>query len=95
MNIQYVSQKQFGFWFFDFYLIDYDIFIECDGDYWHANPKIYFDQNKLNTTQKHNVGNDKRKNIFLEKENKILLRFWEYDIYNNKQMIFDKLKTFL
>ena len=73
----------------------YDIFIECDGDYWHANPKLYNDSSKLNSTQKHNVGNDKRKNIFLEKENKKLFRFWECDILKNKNKIMNTLKTFL
>src|SRR5690606_27876618 len=26
---------------FDFHLPDHNILIECDGDYWHANPKFY------------------------------------------------------
>lgn len=28
-------------YFFDFFLIDHNVMIEVQGDYWHANPKIY------------------------------------------------------
>src|SRR3989344_1413590 len=35
----------------DFVLPQYKIVLECDGDYWHVNPKIY-DRNSPNLTKK-------------------------------------------
>lgn len=36
LNIKYVPQKSVGFFSFDFFLSDYNILIECNGDYWHS-----------------------------------------------------------
>lgn len=92
LSIEYIHQKKFGFWSFDFYLPMYDMFIECDGDYWHANPIIYKDSNAINETQKKNVMIGKRKNEYTKEKGKILLRFWESDINHNPNMIISKLK---
>jgi len=70
----------------DFYLIDYNFVIECDGDYWHANPK-FFNYNKLTNPQIKNIERDNRKNKMLLKENIPFLRFWEYDINRNFESI--------
>lgn len=84
LHIQFVQQKQFGFWVYDFYLPEYQLFVECDGDYWHGNPAFF---SKLNVTQKKNRVNDKRKATYLERQGYKLLRFWEYDIKNNLGVI--------
>lgn len=72
-----------------------DIFIKpnicifIDGDYWHANPKIY-----LNSDKKIQFGNkvlsveeiwekDKKITNILQKKGYKVLRFWEYDIKRN------------
>ena len=55
------------------------IIIECDGDYWHANPKIY-DKHKLTFSQKKNIQRDKIKDKYLQKEGWTVLRFFESDI---------------
>lgn len=79
----------------DFYLKDYNLVIECDGDYWHGNPKFY-NPKELGVIQLKNFDRDKRKEEML-KSNKIdIIRFWEYDIKNNfntvKQIIWEKLQ---
>ena len=81
-QINYVHQYVYGFWSFDFYLTDYNLFIEVDGDYWHANP-IFYTNRKLNETQRKNLANVARKNKYIKNRNKKLIRLWEYDIINN------------
>jgi very-short-patch-repair endonuclease len=74
----------------DFYLIDYNLVIECDGDYWHGNPRVYSDK-ILGIIQLKNIDRDRRKEKMLLENNIDLLRFWEYDIKNN----FDTIKTII
>ncbi len=91
LKINYRKQEIFAFWSFDFYLFDYDIYIECDGDYWHCNPDKNY--SKITLAQRRNIGNDKRKNLYMERANKLLLRFWESDIKNDRETIVELLKT--
>jgi very-short-patch-repair endonuclease len=91
MGITYKYQCKFDKFIYDFYLLDYDIYIEVDGDYWHANPIKYMD--KLNDVQKKNINNDILKNNIMNKHNKTLLRFWESDINNNKQSVINTLNN--
>lgn len=65
---------------FDFYLKDYGILIECDGDYWHANPKFYPNEEEFTLTQKRIRKKDLLKNEIAKNIGFQLLRFWEYDI---------------
>jgi very-short-patch-repair endonuclease len=79
----------------DFYLNDYNLVIECDGDYWHGNPKFY-NPKELSVIQLKNFDRDKRKEEMLESNKIDFIRFWEYDIKNNfntvKQIIWEKLQ---
>jgi very-short-patch-repair endonuclease len=65
---------------YDFYLKDYNLLIEADGDYWHANPNKYQDATLLTEIQKTNIENDKFKNELAKSNGYNLLRFWETDI---------------
>jgi len=58
---------------------NFDIIIECDGDYWHTNPKIY-DYKKLDSRQRKNLQRDKFKNKYLRKKGWKVFRFFESDI---------------
>jgi very-short-patch-repair endonuclease len=62
---------------FDFYLPDLNLLIECDGDYWHANPSLYQTKDHI---QKYNETNDNIKNKLALDSGICLLRFWESDI---------------
>lgn len=72
---------------YDFLLKDYDIIIEAQGDYWHANPLIYSDTDPklkpLNETQKYKIKMDKLKNKYIKNKYKIIY-LWETDIKSKK-----------
>lgn len=53
----------------DFALPNSKIIVECDGDFWHANPKIYDrnDLGKLSKIQQEKIVRDQRKDEFLKK----------------------------
>lgn len=71
---------------FDFLLLEYNIIIEVQGDYWHANPNIYgVGKKELNERQIFKVNRDIEKNNFIiEKTNYNILYIWETDIKTEK-----------
>jgi very-short-patch-repair endonuclease len=78
---------------FDFYISEYNLLIEIDGDFYHCNPKIY--DIPVCKTQEINIKNDKLKNDWAQSNGYKLLRFWEDDINNNikqvKQILLENL----
>ncbi len=81
---------------YDFYLIDFNLLIEADGDYWHVNPIKYNESDILTETQQINVENDKFKNKLAKDKSYNLVRFWESDIKkkNFKYVLFNKIKEY-
>ena len=81
---------------YDFYLEDFNLLIEADGDYWHANPKKYLIEDELTNVQKINKLNDEFKNNLANKNGYNLLRFWETDIKkrNFKQSLLKEIKNY-
>lgn len=75
----------------DFAIPKYKIVIECDGDYWHANPTIY-DLTHLDIRQIKNLNRDKFKNYYLRKKGWLILRFFESDIKNSVSTCVDKIE---
>jgi very-short-patch-repair endonuclease len=75
---------------YDFYLPDYNILIEIDGDFWHCNPIKHSEP--VCKTQEINIINDKFKTEWAQTNGYKLLRFWENDINNN---ILEVKKTLL
>jgi len=79
-NIPYLTQYEIDNKFVcDFALPKHRIIIECDGDYWHANP-LFYDINKLGLRQKRNTQRDRFKNEYLKRKGWKVLRFFESDI---------------
>lgn len=80
---------------YDFYLIEYNLLIEADGDYWHGNP-IKFNKESLNEVQINNIENDNLKNEIAKKNGYNLIRFWETDIKkkNFKFKLFNEIKKY-
>jgi very-short-patch-repair endonuclease len=81
-NIDYVynkciCRKNYDCRYYDFYIPQLNLLIECDGDYWHGNPKHF---TELNETQLKNVKNDKYKDELAKEKGFRLIRFWEEDI---------------
>jgi len=80
---------------FDFKVYD-DIIIECHGDFWHGNPEIYGEgenMKKLSETQIMKRKDDVIKTALVQEHNFILYVFWEKDIEENFEHIFEILKT--
>lgn len=90
LNIKYEEEKILDKWCFDFYIINYDLYIEADGDYFHSNPKIY-KNGPITKTQKINSYRDEKKNKFVKDNNIKLIRFWESDILSNKDFIKEEI----
>jgi len=90
-QISYISQYPLDKKFVcDFVLIPFNIVIECDGDYWHANPKIYPPAD-LNKTQLEKVKRDKFKDLYLSKKGWKIFRFFESDINKSPEKCVDKI----
>lgn len=94
LNLEFVEEKEYGYFSFDFYLNKYDLLIEVDGDYFHSNPKFYPHGPKTKT-QKINHSRDLSKNRFCEKSKLQLLRVWENDIINDREGIKCSLEKLL
>ncbi|GIN73552.1 hypothetical protein J14TS2_40270 [Bacillus sp. J14TS2] len=79
---------------YDFLLKDHNLIIECDGDYWHANPKFYPNPQDW---QIERIKIDQEKNEIAKNNGYQIFRFWEDDILNNfeyvKSVIDDLLAT--
>jgi very-short-patch-repair endonuclease len=90
LHIRYEEEKILGHWAFDFYLVDYDVYVEVDGDYFHSNPALYPDGPKTKT-QKINHYRDHKKNKFCKNNNIKLIRFWESQILGDKECVLQKL----
>jgi G:T-mismatch repair DNA endonuclease (very short patch repair protein) len=72
---------------FDFLIKDMKLIIETHGDYWHANPLYYSDNDytkkKLNETQRYKVNLDNLKLEYAIENKYKLLSIWETDIKND------------
>lgn len=65
---------------FDFLLLGTKILIECDGDFWHGNPKFY---STFYDVQKRIKARDIEKNQIAATHGYTLFRFWEDEIKND------------
>lgn len=84
--------------FYDFYLADYDVLIEVNGDYWHASPKIYNKDDVIKypfgyKTAKEIWDRDLLKKQHAEQKNIPILYIWEYELKENKNDIINFLKN--
>lgn len=92
INICNIKNKTINNFLCDFYLPDYNFVIECDGDYWHANP-LFYSNKKLTNPQIKNIERDIRKNTMLNNNKIPFLRFWEYDINKNFDFVKSEIKN--
>ena len=68
------------------YLIGIKV-IEVQGDYYHANPRIYNYETQLNAMQKRNILRDVVKKQWLLNNDYQLLEIWEKDIKENPEKV--------
>ena len=69
------------------FVINDNIYVEIQGDYWHGNPKIY-ERSSLNGVQRSNINRDSRKKaqlITLKSPIKYY-QIWEHDINNDSDI---------
>lgn len=91
LNVEYERQFVLGGSVYDFKIKDKNILIEVDGDFWHCNPKFF--KEALYDVQKHNVRNDKKKEVLADMHKYTLIRIWEDDILNKREEIIGKLQA--
>ena len=76
---------------YDFKIKNTNILLEVDGDYWHGGPSLDKHFYKLDEVKK----NDDFKKSFAESNEFILIRMWESEIYNNPDIILQKLNIYM
>ena len=96
-KISFIKNYKLNGFYIDFYLTDYNIALECDGDWWHVNPLFYNreDNNALSIAQKMTIKRDLRKNKMFEDNSIDYLRFWEIDIHKNFEEVKHKIKILI
>jgi very-short-patch-repair endonuclease len=84
------DKNKINFWFreYDFLILNTNILIEVDGDYWHGNTEIF---NEVSDFQKSVQENDKIKEEFAIKNGYEIIRFWGNDIKNKKEEVKNKM----
>jgi G:T-mismatch repair DNA endonuclease (very short patch repair protein) len=86
-DLKYEEEFEYGIFIYDFLLVDYNILIEINGDYFHCNPKTKYKIPKYEVQIK-NVKRDGKKKNFVLKEKKYKLKyFWELDFNKNIKKI--------
>jgi very-short-patch-repair endonuclease len=82
----------------DFRIKDTNKIIECYGDFWHANPKVFLNENQIlrGVTKVKDVWNkDKhRQQVFQELGYEVLI-LWEQDINSNIENVKEEIRNFL
>lgn len=91
LNIKSEFQYVFKNRLFDFYLNDFNILIEVDGDFYHCNPNSKHGE-IIYETQKLTKRNDEHKNKLCFKNNITLIRYWEKDINERPEWVIEDLK---
>ena len=84
-NISYEKQKSVKKYKCDFYIPDYNLIVEIDGDYWHANPSKYNAEDLIGPSKKTAKSiweSDKTKTEEILNEGYKVLRYWASDLKN-------------
>ncbi len=90
LKIKNEYQYEFNNRLFDFYLNDFNVLVEVDGDFYHCNPEIF----PIPTYEVQNLSlkNDKFKNELCKNHNIKLLRYWEKDINERPEWVISDIK---
>lgn len=83
----------------DFILLEKQVAIYCDGDFWHGRRYEYKDKQKLNKFWRNkiekNMQRDKKYTRQLKSKSWVVLRFWGSDIIKNPQKCVVRVKKTL
>jgi len=80
-KIDYIHQKRISNYVYDFEIIKHKILIETDGYYYHSKPEI----------KEH----DLIKEEFAKCKQYKIIRFWDYEIYNSKEDVKNKISNLI
>lgn len=87
-KISYKRQVILGRYAYDFLLVDFKTIVEINGTYWHADPRVYkenqiinFPYGKIQASQKWKL--DKEKLDFVRSKNFNVSVLWELDMEGN------------
>lgn len=72
----------------DFYLPDFNVVIEVNGTFWHADPRVYVDRNNLKPSQVRTLERYDRKMSVLDNIGIPVIEIWEKDIKENPDAFF-------
>lgn len=92
LNIEYETQYYLNDinQYCDIFIPSKNLIIECDGSFWHCDRRL-FPEGAIYDYQKRKIEKDKIKNEYLKNKGYNLLRFWEFDILNNKELVKNQL----
>jgi very-short-patch-repair endonuclease/predicted nucleic acid-binding Zn ribbon protein len=76
---------------YDFKIKNVNLLIEIDGNYWHGGPGVEKHFYKLDEVKI----NDKIKNQLASENGYSLIRIWESDIYNQPNILIQKIKELI
>ncbi len=80
LNIKFENELDCKYYLVDNYLIDFNLMIEVQGNFFHCNPVM----NLENSRKVKIIGKDKAKHTYIKKYKNIeVLYLWEKDIYEN------------
>ncbi len=88
---QYDKQWPVGGAIFDFYLPRYNLLIETNGTFWHADSRFY-DDDSLSYIQKYKVKRDREKLVIALEGGYNYLCFWEHDVNTIPNVVLSELK---
>ena len=92
MGIHYEFQYPFQYFCVDFYLLNHNCVVWCDGDYWHSNPCTTI---ILSDRQKQQRRLDKSQESYLRNRGIRFLRLWEKDIKNSLEICKMEIKQLI
>lgn len=80
LSVGYIRQHPIGTWVVDAFVPSLHLVIECQGDYWHCNPKVYPNGPETDV-QKRGVIRDKRRRRWFQARRYRYVEIWESDIH--------------
>lgn len=103
LQFTYTRRVRHGRYVFDFVLSDFNVAIETNGDFWHANPLIYKEDDVLKfpgtkgLMAKDIWEKDKRKLDYAKKNGYSLITIWETEIKSDKafQILWERIQNAL
>lgn len=78
-GVDFHRQHVIGIWAVDAYIPSLNLVIECQGDYWHCNPKVFPDGPESDV-QRRGVERDRRRRRWFTARGYQYIELWESDI---------------